>query len=448
MNRKLWQGGRAFKAGIEPNRIMSEDDVVLDGYLIDYEILTLLAFQVELFREGKIERKKSSAIINCLLEIRGKYDSIPTDYEDVHSFVQNIVDKKIGEDAENLRILLSRNEEIHSDLRMFYRDHIISIQEKLYSLICSVKEMENKFEGTLPGYTHYRQAMPVSVKTYADFIASVMENKIYEFQEVLKDLSTSPLGYGSGFGNLLDIDWSNLAESLGFNRSNLNPLFLASQRPIDDFNIMAALTATMLDISRISQDLIFLTSEELGIFTLPSDYVTGSSLMPNKMNPDFLEIVEGFASTFAGNLAAIASNTINKLSGYHREFQIGKKLTIDSIMKIEEIILALSDMFSKISFDKERASVAIQNSSYATYYAAEMVKSGDAWRDSYSEAGKRIADNDKIPVSNVKSFLAIDKKRLDTLKFLIEENLRKVNESKENLLREAEECAAQIQETH
>jgi argininosuccinate lyase len=166
------------------------------------------------------------------------------------------------------------------------------------------------------------------------------------------------------------------------------------------------------------------------------------------MNPDFLEIVEGFASTFAGNLAAIASNTINKLSGYHREFQIGKKLTIDSIMKIEEIIVALSDMFSKISFDKERAGKAIQNSSYATNYAAEMVKSGNAWRDSYREAGKRIADNDKIPVSNVKSFLSIDKKRLDALKFLIEENLRKVNESKENLLREAKECAAQIQETH
>ncbi|MCW6169429.1 MAG: hypothetical protein LVQ96_07810 [Thermoplasmatales archaeon] len=448
MNRKLWQGGKAFKAGIEPNRIMSEDDLDTDSYLIDYEILTLLAFQVELFKERKIERKKSRAIIDCLLGIRGKYDSIPADYEDVHSFIQDIVDKKIGEDADDLRLLLSRNEEIHSDLRMFYRDHIISIQEKLYSLICSVKYMENKYDGTLPGYTHYRQAMPVSIKTYADFIASVMESKIYEFQGLLKDLSLSPLGYGSGFGNLLDIDWITLAKSLGFDSSVSNPLFLASRRPIDDFSILAALSSMMLDISRISQDLIFLSSEESGIFTLPPDYVTGSSLMPNKTNPDFLEIVQGYASTFAGNLAAVASNTINKLSGYHREFQIGKKLTIDSILKMEEIIVALSDMFSKISFNKEQSGQAIRNSTYATNFAAEKVLSGNAWRDSYSEAGKRIANNEQIPSSEVKSSIVIDKKRRDKIRLLIDGNRRRVNETIKNLVKEAGECVAQIQEIH
>lgn len=440
MGKKLWNGGNADDPNTNPVDIISSDDIETDKTLIEYEIITLLAYQVELFRERKINKETSRKIIACLLGLRGKYNSIPGGFEDVHSFLQYLVTEQLHEDGANLRVLLSRNEEVHTDLRLFYRDQLITIQEGLLNLINKIKGLEQRCDGVIPGYTHYRQAMPVSIKTYTDAIACTMEKKIYEIQNLKDSLSGSPLGYGSGFGNLMQIDWEKTAYLLGFARFERNPMFSASERVIDDFRVLSTLTSVMIDMSRICQDIIFYSSDELGIFAIPGGFATGSSLMPNKRNPDFLEVLEGYSALFSGNLTTIIFNSINKLSGYHREFQIGKRVVVDTLLKFQVLISSLALFFSKLTFNAERSNQVIQNSIYATHYASSLLGSGLNWTESYTKTGERVRANDPLQKVDIEPVIVIDEKRIKQLKTLISTNRNAVEAAKVNLLEEARRC--------
>lgn len=205
-----------------------------------------------------------------------------------------------------------------------------------------------------------------------------------------------PLGYGSGYGSAINVDLHSLATRLGYEKSYKNPVSGASTRGMDDLEVMFQVSRIMTFLSRIAQDFILFSSEEFGFLKLPDGYTTGSSLMPNKRNPDFLEMVQGYASESLGVLFSSFSIMINKETGYHREMQISKDSVISFLSRLVLILKAFNGLATGMSVDGMMSSKLIENSTNATMEAFSLFTNGIQWKDAYVAVGNKLRNGEKI----------------------------------------------------
>lgn len=393
---KIWQGGASGDSSASLNRLMVEDDVSVDQHLEEYEVLTLMAYHREIHRRNLIPCKESSSIAKSLLKLLQDPLKLDPGLEDVHGNVEEFVLKDAGIAGKNLRIFLSRNEQSHTDIILFINDHILELAKLCNATALTILAKRDTVSGPMPGYTHYRQAMVISAVSYLDFLASQFEYLARDLIERVSRIRVLPFGYGSGFGQVTDIDFRNVASYLGFEHPPLNPMFLASRRGMDEAEFLMSGVGIMTVLSRISQDLIIFSGDELPLFILPEGFTTGSSLMANKRNPDFLEMVQGYASMLLGHFQSALGIVLNKSSGYHRDFQISKLLAVRSALLIEEILKRVNDLFRGLKFNAEASISAIKNSSYATANALMSFNRGIPWKDAYAETGKKIREGKKL----------------------------------------------------
>ncbi len=199
-----------------------------------------------------------------------------------------------------------------------------------------------------------------------------------------------PLGYGSGYGTALTVDKDSLARRLGFLEAYKNPIYGASFRGMDEVDISFFEVKLLLFISRLAQDLIIFSSDEFGFAILPDGFTTGSSLMPNKRNPDFLEMIQGYASESLGILTASISTVANKALGYHREFQLSKDKVMAFTTKLMDILDAFSTFFSQIEFDANKSRELVKNSTHATMEAFHLFSNGTSWKEAYRKVGSDL----------------------------------------------------------
>lgn len=394
--RKIWSGGVSDTGGPDLSSLMTEEDNEVDSYLVEYEIYGLIAYHLELTRRKVIPESETREILSSLLELLKGDTGTGIEYEDVHSMVEEKV-KSVTEAGKDLRIFLSRNDQSHYDIRSFYMDKLLEIASILTNLSKKIKEHFSGIEGHMAGYTHYRQAMPVAFKTYFDYISAIFLDFAHDSLDLSKKLSEFlPLGYGSGYGSELPIDRNALASSLGFEESFTNPMHGAFYRGMDDLEVSFLATRIMVGISRFAQDLIILSSEEFRIINLPAGYTTGSSLMPNKRNPDFLEMIQGYASEAIATLMSSSTVVLNKGSGYHREFQLSKDKTIKYVSRLVKILNALEGLFAGIEVNSAEAAKVMENSTYSTMEVFRLFSDGMKWKDAYAQVGNKLRSNEPI----------------------------------------------------
>lgn len=400
----IWKGGLAFSPNKKANDLTVGDDKTLDVLLYKYEIISLIAYHLSLSETGLVSRNISREILKTLSEM---YQLNPKDLgssEDVHSFVEESFMKANQQAGAYLRTLLSRNEQSHTDIRLFSIDELLNLKIKLLEASFKVKSVKAKESMVMPGFTHYRQAMPLTWTTYLDYVSSVLLEGALRTSEIIDGLKELPLGYGSGFGNDILLNWEEVANSLGMRKSDSNPFHEASFRGLDEMRILDLLKEIMLRLSRIAQDLIMWSSDDVGFIHLPLEYVTGSSLMPNKKNPDFLEMLEGYASQVMSDSLFASTELISKSSGYHRDFQISKWKVILSIRLVGQIAENFGDLIYGINFDARRAREILLNSSYATGYAATLVSRGMPWKEAYTRVGSMIEKGSMIPEYKIRNY--------------------------------------------
>ncbi|BCU68047.1 argininosuccinate lyase [Sulfolobales archaeon HS-7] len=413
----IWKGGLGYSEKKEAQDFVTGKDREYDVIFFKYEILALLSYHISLHDKEIIKKETSKEIIRELINLYGQQLDMIQE-EDIHTEVEKLVLKANAEAGVNLRVLLSRNEQIHTDIRLFLIDSLLHLKQECLLSAEEIKKKGVKEDGIIPGYTHYRQAMPTTWSTYTDYIASTFVDFSKKISQAIQDLMELPLGYGSGFGSFSPADWKEVSQMLGFREIVKNPLLASSFRGVDELRVIDLLKEIMLRISRFSQDLILWSSEELGFISLPKAFVTGSSLMPNKANPDFLEMVEGYAALILSNSVTVSTLLLSKTSGYHRDFQIAKWCIIESLDIVFKTIKYFRKMVSEIEFLPDVASKVVQNSSFATGNAASEVISGTPWKDAYAKIGKRITQGIKLETYSVTSFEAI---KLDELAKLIGE---------------------------
>ncbi|HKJ96632.1 MAG TPA: lyase family protein, partial [Thermoplasmataceae archaeon] len=193
----------------------------------------------------------------------------------------------------------------------------------------------------------------------------------------------------------------------------------------------------LLNISRISQDLIMFSGDEMPVFTLPEGFVTGSSLMANKRNPDFLEMVQGYTSEIIGKFNSLLGMVANKSSGYHRDFQISKKILVNIFQRVKMILDPLPDFFSGLTVNSGAAGLSIKNSSYATANAKAMFSLGASWKDSYSQVGKRILEGEKLDEIKPGSILSVDESDIRAVEDSVESGIKEIIRAREDLIGKA-----------
>lgn len=355
----------------------TEESKELEQKLLPYDILGNLAHVKMLEKQGYLEKEELEDIEKAMKDIYGKKPEV--DAEDVHTFVEEKVTEKT-ESGKKMHTGRSRNDQVAVDTHLFMKDMSVKIAEKGLELVKDLEKFSEEENTLIPGYTHQQQAMPSSTGLWASSFVDALIDDLKLLKSSYQVFDQSPLGAAAGYGTSLDIDREYTAELLGFESVQENTLYSVN-RGKHELMLLQALNQVMLDIGKLSEDIINF-SEDQEIFDIPDEFTTGSSIMPQKENPDVLEIARGKSEEVNANSQAI-HGVISKLpSGYNRDTQLTKKNLFEGCETTLETLEIMKELVSGLgvvqNFD-------LKDEVFAAHTANQKVESDVPFREAYSE---------------------------------------------------------------
>ena len=374
MAKELWDSDNVKKEVISfCSDLDNKTKEAYDTLLIPYEIIVDIVYAKQLFRQGFIEHDELEAICEGLNALSAKYREGKLkvgNYEDVHSLVEGELQKMKGDLAGNLYLGKSRNDQSATIMRMYMRNEINAIGASLEGFNHTLEnESDKNGQKIIPGYTHHRIAMP---STYENLLLSYTkklqrDNKKIKFWQ--EQHNECPLGAAAGFGSPLKLDREGLARRLCFDRVSESTLDSVERGEAErDFVYTGA--SIFNHLSLIAQDLIYLSSEGINVIDLPKEYCTGSSIMPQKRNPDVLEIIKGKAKKMTSRSYFLSSLNSGNISGYNREMQLSKYEVMDAAGDFKGVFEFLGGFVKGIKINEEQSKKLLKK---ANAYSAEKV---------------------------------------------------------------------------
>ncbi|MDE1822991.1 MAG: argininosuccinate lyase [Candidatus Micrarchaeota archaeon] len=389
---KLWDKGYGIDRGIE--EFTTGNDYILDRKLLKYDCKASIAHAKMLGKIGVLsdaEVKKLVSGLNQIIELdkKGKFE-IKKEDEDCHTAIENYLTSKLGAVGKKIHTARSRNDQVAVALRLYYKDELKTCQTLASAFIKSLKAFSKKYGNiVMPGYTHTRKAMPSSAGMWTAAFIESMEDNVKQLKDVYSLIDQSPLGTGAGYGVPMKVDRQFTAKELGFAKVQESPIYVQNSRGKFEAAIVHALSMLMLDLNKMSQDLIMFSMPEFGYFIMPKEFTTGSSMMPHKRNPDALELLRAsyhVVNSYEFQIKGIVSNLI---SGYNKDFQLTKEPTMKSFEIAEQSMVIASTLMNGIKVDKEACKKAMTEELFATQQAYLLVKKGVPFRDAYKKVGKK-----------------------------------------------------------
>lgn len=392
--KKPW-GGR-FKENTSKAVESFTESVSFDYRLWKYDIEGSIAHAKMLGKQGIIPREDSKKIIKGLEEIAveieaGKF-TFRQDLEDVHMNIEAALTKKIGDAGRRLHTARSRNDQVALDLRLYLRAEIKEITSLLKSFRHTlIIVAEKHLNALMPGYTHMQRAQPVLLSHHLLAYAEMLQRDVERFSDTMKRLNRLPLGACALAGTTFPIDRAYAAKLLGFDGIVMNSIDAVSDR---DFAIefLSASSILVMHLSRLAEELILWTTEEFGFIELPDAFTTGSSIMPQKKNPDVAELVRGKTGRVYGNLFALLTIMKGLPLSYNRDLQEDKIPVFDTVDTVKACLTVLNEMFPRIHFNTARMyDTAGDAYSTATDIAEYLVKRGMPFRKAHEVTGKIVS---------------------------------------------------------
>ncbi len=336
-----------------------------DSFLIQYEINADTVYAEQLFKQKHISKEDFYRIkqgLEVLLNKNNKKNLEIKDYEDVHSLIESRLRKIIGKPADNLYLGKSRNDQSSTILRMYMKDEISKIEHELKDFIFLLKtDRENRGKLIIPGYTHNRIAMPYTygklLETYIEWFKRDIEN----IKFWIKQYNKCPLGSAAGFGSPLNLDRGELSKKLGFKEPVKSTLDAVMKCEAEEKFVHTALSI-FTHLSQISSDFINYSREGVDVVKLPNQYCLGSSIMPQKHNPDVLETIKGKKSRISGFMHSIEDLNKGNFSGYNREMQTAKYSVIDTANEFDNVFDILEDFIAKTEINEKRSKELLDKS--------------------------------------------------------------------------------------
>src|SRR5262245_822880 len=369
-----------------------------DRRLFEDDVTGSLAWAEALLKAGVLSPADAASIRNALEEIRAAGTDNPAFFaseaaqhdEDVHSFVERELVARVGDAGRRLHTGRSRNEQVSLDLRLYLKRRVPQIQQALVDLVRVLsRRAETSGDAMMPSYTHLRRAQPVMVAHFFLAHAAAFRRDHGRFASVLAEVDELPLGSGAIAGTSYDVDVNALAARLGFSRVVANSIDATGDR---DFvaSFLHASALTMVHLSRLAEDGILFTSEEFAFFELADTAATGSSLMPQKKNPDPLELVRGKAGRVVGRLAGWLASRKGVTIGHSKDLQEDKEGLFEAEDTVRSSIDAAAAVIDGLSINGTTTQAAASGLLLATDVADYLVAKGVAFREAHEIVGALV----------------------------------------------------------
>jgi argininosuccinate lyase len=390
---KLWQKDKDSLA--EVSKFTSGKDREMDLYLAQYDVLGSLAHIHMLESIGLLTNEElvilSGELKAIYAEIRKEKFSIEEGVEDIHSQIEFLLTKRLGDVGKKIHSGRSRNDQVLVDIKLFLRNEIQELvqQIKLLFDLLIAKSEEHK-DKLLPGYTHLQLAMPSSFGLWFGAYAESLADDVITLQSAYRIVNKNPLGSAAGYGSSFPLNRTLTTQLLGFEDLNYNVVYAQMGRGKSERIIVQALANVAASLSKLAMDACLFLNQNFGFISFPEELTTGSSIMPHKKNPDVFEIIRGKCNALQALPHEIAMLTINLPSGYHREFQLLKEKLFPAFGTLKDCIRMTSLMLSNISIKEN----ILEDEQYKYLFSVEevnkLVLSGVPFRDAYKAIGRDI----------------------------------------------------------
>jgi len=381
---KLWQTDKINKK-IESFTV--GNDFLLDKEILVYDCYASIAHSEMLKKIKILTKTEQKKLEKELKNIINKGLKIKLEDEDCHTAIENYLTKKLGDLGKKIHTARSRNDQVMAAMKLYEKDNLIIIFNLIIDLIKALGKLPNV---VLPGYTHMQKAMPSSTKLWANGYIETLEDDLKLLDNALDIIDKNPLGTAAGYGVPLKIDKDITKKLLKFKENYKHVTSVQISRGKHEAIILNALSNIMLTLNKIASDLILFSMPEFDYFTLPKEFTTGSSIMPQKKNPDVLELVRAKYSIVLGYEFQLKNLTSNLISGYNRDMQLTKEPIIKGIKTTKDSIEIMSLVINKLKINKDKCSKAMTPELYATEKVYKLVKKGKSFRDAYKEVKKGL----------------------------------------------------------
>ena len=397
----MWAG--RFKKDIDKRTNDFNSSISFDQRLYKQDINGSIAHATMLGKCGIIAENESKKIIAGLKQILEDLETGKLDFddnaEDIHMFVEEELTKRIGDSGKRLHTARSRNDQVALDLRLYMRDEIDVVIGLLKELIIEfINQADKHYDTIMPGYTHLQRAQPITLSHYFMAYVEMFKRDILRLKDAVKRMNINPLGSCALAGTTYNIDRYMTSELLGFDEPCLNSLDGVSDRDYV-IEVASALSIIMMHLSRISEEFVLWSSHEFKFIELDDAFSTGSSIMPQKKNPDITELIRGKCGRVYGDLISILTMMKALPLAYDKDMQEDKEAIFDALDNVKMCLYTFIPMFASTTFLKENMLQAAKKGFInATDAADYLVKKGLPFREAYKIVGSVVAyaiDNNK-----------------------------------------------------
>ncbi|MDB4238555.1 argininosuccinate lyase [Gammaproteobacteria bacterium] len=399
MNKKLWNN-KTSNISEEITSFLAGEDIELDKFIFIYDVDASLAHVKALQSIGIIKKNELTKLSKALKVLRTKFINgtfkLTNKYEDCHSAIEFYLTKELGDLGKKVHTGRSRNDQVMVAMRLFAKKNLIEFKIKNKLIAETFLNLAKKHKDLpMPGYTHLQRAMPSSWGLWFSSYAESFIDNVDLINNTIDWVDSNPLGSAAGYGVAIPLNRDLVTKELGFSRTQLNSLYVQNSRGKYEMQILNTLKQSMLDIRKFSWDMSLFLSQEFELLSIDSKYSTGSSIMPNKHNPDVIEILRANYSILAG-FSSELENLLSLPSGYHRDLQLTKRSLINGFhtsLKSLDIIPAL---LKTIKINKTNSNKYIDNEMKMTDKVYSLVSDGVPFRDAYSLV-KNSDDHSLLP---------------------------------------------------
>jgi argininosuccinate lyase len=389
---RLWDKGEPLDDRVL--RYTAGEDHLLDARLVPYDVRASIAHAEMLHGAGLLSEADLAAVRDGLIALAAEHAAgewrIDLADEDVHTALENRLTARIGEAGARIHLGRSRNDQVLAALRLYLKDEVEALREGALEVAASLDALAEREKDTpLPGYTHLQPAMPSSAPLWAGGFAAELRDDAEGLAATRRRIDKNPLGSAAGYGvPLLPIDREATRASLGFAEINQPVTAVQLSRGKAEAGLLFEIALLMQDLGRLAADLVLFFMAELSYVSLPAAMTTGSSIMPQKRNPDVFELVRGRTATAEACLAEVLGITAKLPSGYHRDLQLLKAPLFRGIDLARDTLAVMAAALPGVRFHPER--IHLDPSLRAAEEAYRLVlEEGIPFREAYRRVGER-----------------------------------------------------------
>jgi argininosuccinate lyase len=394
MSDLLWQ-----KAGVATNaRIMAflaGDDVLLDREFFLHDITASQAHVEGLAHIGVVSAAEAAALKRELDNLAGDFRAgefvLDERYEDGHSAIEARLTERLGDAGRRVHTGRSRNDQILVATRLWLKDKLAELEGHTRAIAEVCLERAAQPALPLPGYTHLQRAVVSSTAMwFAGFAEGFIDNAL-RARQTAHWIDANPLGTAAGYGVNLKLDREHTTQALGFGRMQISPIYAQLSRGKFEMAVLEAIASALLDLRRLAWDLSLFTTAEFNFVSLPGEYTTGSSIMPNKRNPDVVELLRASYASVAAARTEI-EQLLSLPSGYQRDLQFSKGSLYHGVRHGLMALALVPDLLARMQWNEGPMRAAIEPAMYATDVAIEQAAAGVPFREAYRAAAEAAAD--------------------------------------------------------